>query len=190
MLSEDKKIKTRAQLKEYIEADCRRYPLYGRRYLSYMMQLSEGAIIRKHMVLLRKTEYYINTGKKFREFIYRARLMHFQNKHCIHIPLNVCGKGLTIPHVFPLGMNGNVTVGENCRMMPFAKLAGSDKIGDKAPTIGNNVTLGIDCTVVGDVYIADGITIGAGAIVTKSFYEPGIHIAGVPAKKVGEAKTE
>ena len=190
MLPEDKKIKTKAQLKEYIEADCARYPLYGRRYLSYLLQLSEGAIIRKHMVLLRKTEYYINTGKRCREFIYRLRLMRFQRKHCMHIPLNVCGKGLMIPHVFPLGMNGNVTVGENCRMMPFAKLAGSDTALDKAPTIGNNVTLGIDCTVVGDVYIADGITIGAGAIVTKSFYEPGIHIAGVPARKVGESKAD
>ena len=78
MLSEDKKIKTKAQLKEYIEADCARYPLYGRRYISYLLQLSEGAIIRRHMVLLRKTEYYINTGKAYREFIYRFLLMRFQ----------------------------------------------------------------------------------------------------------------
>lgn len=189
MLPEDKKIKTKAQLKEYIEADCKRYPLYGRRYISYFLQLSEGAIIRKHMVLLRKTEYYINTGKRVREFIYRFRLMRLQRKHCMHIPLNVCGKGFTILHVFPMGMNGNVTVGENCRMMPFAKLAGDDT-KDLAPTIGDNVTLGIDCTVVGGVYIADGITIGAGSIVTKSFYEPGINIAGVPARKVGGGKKE
>ena len=187
MLPEDKKIKTKAMLKEYIEADCGWFSLRGRRYISYLLQISEGAIIRRHTVLLRTTEYYINTGKKLRAFIYRARLMHFQNKHFIHIPLNVCGKGLMIPHVLPLGMNGNVTVGENCRMMPFAKLAGDDVV-DKAPTIGNNVTLGIDCTVVGDVYLADGITVGAGSIVTKSFYEPGIVIAGVPARKVSGPK--
>lgn len=189
MLSEDKKIKTRAQLKEYIEADCKRYPLYGRRYLSYLLQLSEGAIIRKHMVLLRKTEYYLNTGKKFREFICRLRLMRIQNKYCIRIPLNVCGKGLTIPHIIPVAMNGNVTLGENCRILPLAMLAGDDVL-DKAPTLGNNVTLGISSVVMGDVYLADNIVVGAGAVVTKSFYEPGIHIAGVPARKVGEAKTE
>ncbi len=189
MLSEERKIKTKAQLKEYIEADCARYPLHGRRYISYLLQLSEGAIIRRHMVLLRKTEYYINTGKKYREFIYRILLMRFQRKHCLHIPLNSCGKGLKISHVFPIGLNGNVTVGENCRLMPFITLAGDD-ILDKAPTIGDNVTLGISSTVMGDVYIADGITVGAGAVVTKSFYEPGIHIAGVPAKKVGGGKED
>ena len=73
--------------------------------------------------------------------------------------------------------------------MPYAKLAGDDKL-DKAPTIGDNVILGIDCTVVGDVYLADGITVGAGAVVTKSFYEPGIHIAGVPARKIGGGKED
>lgn len=189
MLSEDKKIKTRAQLKEYIEADCKRYPLYGRRYLSYLLQLSEGAVLRKHAILLRKTEYYINTGKKFREFIYRVRLMRFQNRTGIHVPLNAFGKGLNVIHILPIALNGNITVGENCRIMPFVTLAGDD-VEDKAPTLGNNVTLGISSCVVGDVYLADNIVVGAGAVVTKSFYEPGIHIAGVPAKKLGEPESD
>ena len=189
MLSEDKKIKTRAQLKEYIEADCKRYPLYGRRYLSYLLQLSEGAVLRKHAILLRKTEYFINTGKKFRAFIYRARLMRFQNRTGLRMPLNICGKGLTIAHSLPFAINGNANIGENCRIMPFCTLAGDDVL-DKAPTLGNNVTVGISSVVLGDVYLADTIVVGAGAVVTKSFYEPGIHIAGVPARTVGEAKTE
>ena len=33
----------------------------------------------------------------------------------------------------------------------------------------------------------DSITVGAGAVVTRSFLEPGIHIAGVPARQIGEA---
>ena len=187
MLPEDKKIKSKAMLKEYIEADCARYPLYGRRYLSYLLQISEGAILRKHSVLLRKTEYFINTGKKLRAFIFRARLMRFHNRTGLRMPLNICGKGMYIFHTLPLCINGNVNIGENCRIMPFVCLVGDDK-NDDCPTIGNNVTLGIGCTILGDVYIADGITVGAGAVVTKSFYEPGISIAGVPARKVGEAK--
>lgn len=189
MLSEDKKIKTKAQLKEFLDIECARYPLRGRKRIAYFIQLSEGAILRRHTVLLRKTEYYINSGKYIREMIYRVLLMRHQRKHCLHVPLNVCGKGLEISHLFPIAMNGNVTVGEYCRIMPFVKLAGDDKY-DFAPTIGDHVTLGMDCTILGGVYIADGITVGAGALVTKSFYEPGIHIAGVPARKIGGGKED
>lgn len=185
MLSEDKRIKTKAQLKEFLDIECARYPLHGRRYISYLLQLSEGAILRRHTVLLRKTEYYINSGKRIRAYLYWAMLMRVQNRYCIHIPLNCCDKGLYIAHVYPTGMNGNVTVGKNCRIMPYVKIAGDDVV-NKTPVIGDNVTLGIDSTVFGDVYLADGITVGAGAVVTKSFYEPGISIAGVPAKKINK----
>lgn len=189
MLSEEKRIKTKAQLKEFLEIECARYPVHGRRYIAYLLQISEGAILRRHTVLLRKTEYYLNTGRRIRGTFYHAWLMRFQNKYCVKIPLNTCDKGLEITHVYPLGMNGNATVGKNCRIMPYAKLGGDDVL-NKAPTLGDNVTLGLDCTVVGDVYLADGITVGAGAVVTKSFYEPGIHIAGVPARKIGGKKEE
>lgn len=189
MLPEDKKIKTKAQLKEYLDVECARFELRGRRYISYLFQISEGAILRRHTVLLRKTEYYINSGKKLRALIYRGMLMRFQNRTGIHMPLNIAGKGLQILHVFPICVNRKVSIGENCRIMPFVSLVGDDKL-DVCPVIGNNVTLGIHSTVFGDVYIADGISVGAGAVVTKSFYEPGIHIAGVPAKKIGGGKDE
>lgn len=187
MLSEDRKIKTRAELREYLAADCARYPLSARRIVPYLLQISEGAILRRHIVLLRKTEYYTNTGRRLLALLYHARLMKFQNRHCLHVPLNSCGKGLWISHVFPLCMNGNVTIGEYCRIMPNVSVIGDDT-DDLAPSVGDHVTLGIGCTLIGDITIADGITVGAGAVVTKSFLEPGITIAGVPAKKLHAAK--
>lgn len=184
MLSEDKRIKTKAQLREYLDAECGGYKLSGRRWIAYLFQISERAILTKHMRLLRTTEYYVNTNKRIRALWYQARLMKFQNKHCIHIPINTCGKGLKIEHVIPVAMNGNVTLGENCRLMPMVMVAGDDST-DACPVIGNNVTLGIRSTVFGNITLADGIFVGAGAVVNKSFLEPGIAIAGVPAKKVG-----
>lgn len=41
----------------------------------------------------------------------------------------------------------------------------------KVPVIGNNVRLGTGAKVLGDVYIADGVQIGAGAVVLDSCYE-------------------
>ena len=143
MLSEERKIKTRAQLREYLEADCARYPMSARRILPYLLQISEGAILRRHIVLLRKTEYYTNTGRRLLAAFYHARLMKFQNRYCLHVPVNCAGKGLWI---------------------------------------------GIGSLLVGGIRIADGVNIGAGAVVTRDFLEPGVTIAGVPAKKLGGPK--
>ena len=47
--------------------------------------------------------------------------------------------------------------------------------------IGNNVNVGVNVTIIGDIKIGDNAIIGAGAIVTKSFPGDSI-IAGNPAK--------
>ncbi len=185
MLSEDRKIKTRTQLREYLQADCARYPMSARRILPYLLQISEGAILRRHIVLLRKTEYFTNTGRRLLALYYHARLMKFQNRYCLHVPVNSCGKGLWIAHVAPVLINGNATVGEYCYLAPMISLAGGDH--DYAPTLGDHVEVGIGSLLIGGIRIADGITVGAGAVVTKDFLEPGITIAGVPAKKLCEA---
>ena len=65
-------------------------------------------------------------------------------------------------------------------------LAGDEQ--DRAPTLGDHVTVGIGSLLVGGIRIADGVNIGAGAVVTKDFLEPGVTIAGVPAKKLGGPK--
>ena len=61
--------------------------------------------------------------------------------------------------------------------------SGAKHFIDDAPTIGNNVEIGFGAVIIGKI-IADGIKIGANSVVTKSFLEPNITIAGVPAKKI------
>lgn len=51
-------------------------------------------------------------------------------------------------------------------------------------TIDEDVWLAHGCVVVGEVHIARGCVIGAGAVLTRSTEEFGIY-AGVPAKKIG-----
>ena len=78
MLSEDRKIKTRAQLRETLAIECARYPLSPRRVIPYLLQISEGAILHRHIKLLRTAEYHINTGHKLRAAWYHMRLMRLQ----------------------------------------------------------------------------------------------------------------
>lgn len=52
-------------------------------------------------------------------------------------------------------------------------------------TIEDNVWMGFQSTIVGNVKIGEGAVICAGAVVTKDV-EPWSIVAGVPAKKIGE----
>lgn len=61
---------------------------------------------------------------------------------------------------------------------------------DVAPKIGDNVYIGPGAKIFGQIAIADGIAIGANSVVNKSFLEPAISIAGVPAKKISERGSE
>ena len=58
-----------------------------------------------------------------------------------------------------------------------------------ACTIGNDVWIGDEVTILGGVNIADGSVIGAGAVVTKDTEPYGIYV-GVPAKKIGSRFAE
>lgn len=188
MLSEDKRIKTKADLKEWLAVETELYSIKNiRQWISYMLQVSERTILRKHIILLRKTEYYRNSGHKLMAALYYARLMKIQNRYGLHYPANCFGKGLRVMHVGPVIYNGDVTVGENCHVHTFSSCVDSGN-GD-VPTIGDNVVIGIGAKIVGGVTIADNISIGAGAVVTKDFLEPGITIAGVPARKIRDSRT-
>ena len=50
--------------------------------------------------------------------------------------------------------------------------------------IGDNVRLGVGAKVIGNVQLADHITVAAGAVVVDSCLIPGAVLAGVPAKCV------
>ena len=55
---------------------------------------------------------------------------------------------------------------------------------------GDNVDIGVGAKIIGGVTIADNIKIGANAVVTKSFYEEGITLVGVPARKLERSLNE
>lgn len=98
------------------------------------------------------------------------------------IPLNVFGKGLHIFHTGCIIVNASTQVGDFCNIIGSACLG--SKGGGKGPTIGDHCELGMNSVVIGEIKIGDNVSIGAGAVVTKSFDESNISLAGVPAKIV------
>ena len=179
MLPVEQRISSKKQLKEWTSCELSKY---GRSRNSFLL-ISERAILRKHVILLRKTEYHVNSGHKIRGFLYRMRLGYFQNKYSLHIPLNVCAKGLYIVHVGPIIINSMATVGEDCVLhINTGIVAGGSN--DGVPTIGKGVVLGIGSIVLGDVHVSDYVAIGANAVVNKDVLESDVAVAGVPAKKI------
>ncbi|MDA9872691.1 hypothetical protein N8364_00910 [Saprospiraceae bacterium] len=70
-----------------------------------------------------------------------------------------------IGHPVGIVMSDLAKLGDNCTILQNVTIA--QKNG-KAPTIGNYVYLGAGCIILGDITIGDNVTIGAGAIITKS----------------------
>ncbi len=147
-----------------------------------------GDDIWKFQRLLRKAEYYHNCKKSFIHKFYLKYIFFRFHLMSIHlgysIPINVFGPGLCIAHVGTIVVNKDARVGENCRIHVCTNIGSGRGDVFSAPKIGNDVYVGPGAKIFGGIVIADNIAIGANSVVNKSFYEKGISIAGVPAKKI------
>lgn len=52
------------------------------------------------------------------------------------------------------------------------------------PTLDDGVIVGVGAVVLGGIYVAKNVAIGANAVVNKDITEENIAVAGVPAKKI------
>lgn len=93
------------------------------------------------------------------------------------------GEGLALCHNGPIVIHGASKIGNNC-ILHGDNCIGNDGISDDCPTLGNGVDVGVGAKIIGNVTIADGIKIGAGAVVVTSFNEENITIGGIPARKL------
>lgn len=142
----------------------------------------------KFEIALRKAEYAVNCKKGIINLPYRLwRKLIFHRisvKLGFSIPLNVFESGLSIAHYGTIVVNSNAKIGKNCRIQEGVCIGASGS--NKAPKIGDNVFIGSGAKIIGDITIANNIAVGAGAVITKSFLEEKITVAGVPAKKISD----
>ena len=80
------------------------------------------------------------------------------------------GKGLSLYHGHALVINQGVVIGSNCTLRNSTTI-GHKKLADGSfsacPRIGNNVDIGANVCIIGDVTIGDNVVIGAGTVVVK-----------------------
>lgn len=108
---------------------------------------------------------------------------------CIELPRKLtAGKGLIIYHGQALVINQGAIIGDNCVLRNSVTI-GHKKLADgsfsRCPTIGNNVDIGANVCIIGDVTIGDNVSIGAGAVVIRDIPSNSVAV-GNPARILGQ----
>lgn len=174
--NQDSMIKNKKDFKEYVKSDMKRNGIPDN-HLKYL------SVIYKYLYCLRKVAYLCNTNKnKLRIKIWQLLLTHYSVKTGITIGPNCFGKGLYLPHYGYIVVNSSARFGENCMVQCGVNVSESVIGGDK-------IYLGTGSKLMIGVNIKSGTIVGANAVVTKSFDEENIVIAGIPAKKISNNGT-
>lgn len=173
-------IRNRKDLKDWLNYELK---AYGKGGINNFFCITEKQILRKHQILLRKTEYYTNIQRKIIALFYKIRLYKIQNKYSLHIPINCCGKGLKIMHIGPILINDKAKIGNNCALHINTAIAAGG-VDNNAPEIGDGVVIGVGAVLLGGIKVASNVAIGANAVVNKDVLEEDIAVAGVPARKI------
>lgn len=176
-------IKTKSALHEYLTYEKKLYLPDG--FFSILrMRLSHSPnyLIWHYQRNLRLCEYHFNTGHKIRCAWFRRRKNKEGARLGIDISPNCVEKGLHIYHYGSIIIHVNAHIGENLC------LHGNNCIGNKgvlspdnAPEIGSFCDLGTGACVIGGISLGSHITIGANAVVTKSYPNGHLTLGGIPA---------
>jgi serine O-acetyltransferase len=173
-------------LRFYVRADFRARALEE----SFLYAILTDPLFR-FTVLMRVLEYAKGRG------ISRTLLLplrYWYRRLSIRLGLTVApgifGPGLTIVHYGLLVIEPTTRIGRNCRIHSGVNIGRSGKFvpnaeaGRYTPRIGHNVYIGPGAKLYGAITIGDNCVIGANAVITKSFPQPGLTLAGVPAKVI------
>lgn len=110
---------------------------------------------------------------------------HYMFKYSLLIPSSTkIGYGLYLGHPSGIIINHTAIIGNNVNLSQFTTIGSNE---GKAAIIGDDVYIGPSCCLIEDVKIGAGVTIGAGAIVTKDIPEGAVAV-GNPAKVLQNTK--
>lgn len=93
----------------------------------------------------------------------------------------VIGQNCKVYHGIGLIIHPKTIIGDNVTLHQNTTIGISS--GSKPPTIGNNVLIGANSVIIGNIHIGDNSIIGAGSVVIKDVPQNAI-VAGNPAKVI------
>jgi len=112
-----------------------------------------------------------------------ANLARFFTGIEIH-PRAKIGKGFFIDHGMGVVIGETSEIGDNCTVYQGVTLGGTSlSHGKRHPTLGNNVTVGVNSSVLGAITLGDNAKVGGGSVVVKDV-PANATVVGVPARIV------
>lgn len=174
-------IQTKEDLRLYLEKDKQALGITRKR------PCLVGDDIWKFEIALRYYEYLTNVNgggvtrlirRKFWGFLHH----YFGIRLGFSIPINVFDYGLRINHYGTIVVNTKARIGKWCDIHACVNIG--ESLDKKAPCLGDNCWIGPGAKLFGGITIGNGVMIGAGSVVNKSFTENNITIVGVPARKI------
>jgi len=145
-----------------------------------------------HAIILHRISHRLYLRNQFllaRAVNYFARLLTGADIH----PGAKVGKGFFIDHATGVVIGETSEIGDNVCIFQGVTLGGvSTHKGKRHPTLGNNVVVGANATILGNIHVGDHVKIGAGSVVVKDV-PPNSTVVGVPGKVVkteGEMKID
>jgi serine O-acetyltransferase len=89
------------------------------------------------------------------------------------------GRRFVIDHGMGVVIGETAVIGDDVLIYHGVTLGGKQNIRSKRhPTIGNNVMIGAESIILGDISIGNNVQIGAGSVVTKDVAADSIVVAG------------
>lgn len=152
--------------------------------LRLFLEKDHWFFIDKYLKYLRKEEIFFKKEGIINRLIslyYARKKNRLGAKLGFYIPKFTIGSDLTIYHHGAITVSGDAKIGDGC-ILHGMNCIGNNGNEEHAPVIGNNVDIGVGAKIIGDVKIADNITIGANAVVTKSCTIEGATLVGIPAR--------
>ena len=97
------------------------------------------------------------------------------------------GKNCNFPH-YALGcvIHQDAIIGNNCKILHGVTIGGKSN-SNRLPIIGDNVIIGANSVIIGNVKVGNNAIIGASSVVLRDVGENSI-VAGNPAKKISNKK--
>ncbi len=112
-----------------------------------------------------------------------AHIARFLTGIEIH-PSAKIGQGVFIDHGMGVVIGETVEIGDGCTIYQGVTLGGTSlSHGKRHPTLGKNVTVGVNAAVLGAIYVGDFAKIGGGSVVVKDVPDHAT-VVGIPARVV------
>jgi serine O-acetyltransferase len=96
------------------------------------------------------------------------------------------GKGIFIDHGSGVVIGETSEIGDGCTIYQGVTLGGTSlSHGKRHPTLGRNVTVGVNASVLGAIVLGDNAKVGGGSVVVKDV-PANATVVGVPARVVAQ----